>query len=289
MSKDRSYGLKAVFALSFVALFFTSGCNTGQNQSIKVRERLELRDGNGQVITTLWPERRDLFLLFANSLAKEYNLSMHTIRLSDGVAIEFGPRPVKSKPATKSGLDQEVILTVSNGKLKRTFHINESEVTLESLSEIWLIMGYMVGCSTGGDRWYLSRKAYVAPEPYDDKLGAFTKQFISASISRDADVLAEMFAETVHFGKSNESNRFDHISNVQAAQKFVKQYPADRIVICRWGFGVEGQGMVYLAGESKKPEQSEWFILFWAVKVEGKYVISQLTQIPNFWTQYQTN
>jgi len=284
MNGEESYRwLKAVLILSFFALPLMGSSGIGQKLSTKVRERLELRKSNGQVITTLWPRNRELFLFFANSLANEYKLPMHTIQIPDGVAIEFGPRAVESKSLTKGGLDKEVILTVSNGNLKRRFHINESELSFNSLSKILMLMGYRVGVSTGGDLWSVSRKTYVPPEPLNEEFGAMVQQFISASIGKDAASLKELFAETVHFANKNEPDSLDHISNEQAAERFLEEYPANKILVLRWSFGVEGQSVVYLAAENEQPSKAEWCILFYAVKDQGKYLINGFNNVKNFW------
>ncbi len=247
-----------------------------------VRERIEIRDPNGKVITTFGPESRDLFLHFADCIAKEYKLSMHTIQLEDGVAIQFGARLSEDNLNNQGGLDREITLTVSNGNIKRVFRFNESEINRSKAFEIWSLMGYRIGLSTGGDKWSVSRKTYVPPEPHIEELDTIIRRFISASVEKDTENIKELFSDRVHFAQKDNPDSFDHITNEQAAKRFIKEYPANQIYVLRWALGTEGQNIIYLAAESEDPSKAKWCIALYSVKEKGKNLFKHLHIVQNF-------
>ena len=269
----------AVLAMACFTIIDRDGAKAG---SSRTQERVEVRNHSGEVITTLWPPSRDLLLFFANAVAREYELPMHTYQLSDGVAIQFGLRPAKREQPRVEGVDCEVTLTLSNGRLKRTFRLVESELSFNRLAKLWMMMGYRVGCSTGGDNWSITRKEYVPPELHHD-LDVFIKRFTKAVIEREPTALSSFFASTTHFQKKVDSYQHDHLSSLEAATRFLRDYPADEIVVCQRGFGIEGQETLWLAGRSKEPAIKEWFVYFWIVKKDGKRVITQVNRKPSFW------
>jgi hypothetical protein len=244
-------------------------------------ERVEIRDPNSKVITTFKPENRDLFLLFAECIAKEYKLSMHTTQLNDGVVIELGPRPIKNNSNNQAGLDREVLLTVSNGNIRRIFRFNESEIKLRKIEDIWLTMGYEVGLSTGGDKWYISRNTYVPPEAFNKEFGATVQNFISASIGKNKDALKELFSERVGFPSKTKQDSITVLNKEEAAEQFVKEYPAKQIYVLQWSSGTEGQSIVYLAAENENPLKANWCIILYAEKENDKYLFTQFQKTQN--------
>ena len=275
--------LFAFMVVAFCFAIFTIYDRDGTKDSrSKTQERVEVRNRSGEVITTLWPRSRDLLILFANTVAREYKLSMHTHQLSDGVAIQLSPRHAEHEEPRVQGIDREVKLTLRNGKMKRTLRMTESELTFSHLAELWGMMGYQVGCSTGGDNWSISRKEYVPPELPDD-LGDFLARFTKAVINNEAAILFKFFALTTHFPSNENPEQHDHIADIEAARRFLQDYAADEIVVCSKGYGVEGQETLLLAGRSKTSAMKEWFLYFWIVKRDGDRVITQINRMPNFW------
>ena len=249
----------------------------------KSHDRVEVWNASGTTITTLWPERRDLMLFFAETIAREYNLSMHTHQLSDGVAIQLSPRQADHAGFAKMGLDQEVTLTLRNGKMERTFRMSESELSFNRIDGLWGMMGYEAGCSTGGDKWSISREQYVPPEiPVD--VGKFLARFTTAVTNREPVSLLKYFDPITYLPSNENSKQHDRVTNVEATRRFLQDYAADEIVLCSYTvYGPEGKAALVLAGHSNTGTTKEWFLQFWIVKRDGELVITQINREPNFW------
>ena len=276
----------AFLALSVIAFCFgVSGPHRAQGGNSEPLERVEVRNTAGEVITTIWPESRNALMRFADTVAREYKLPMHTHRLEDGVAIQLGPRNTQEEGLPPRGLDREVNLTLRNGRMRRTWRLNESELRFYHLAEVWSRMGYGVSCSTASDHWWISRDEYVSPEVNDARLRGFLDRFTKAVLNRETSALSELFASKTHFPSGDERDRHDRIVNHVAGRRFLREYSADDILLCYESRGVEGQGILVLAGRTGKPVTKEWFLCFWIVEQDGDYVITQVSRASDFWAE----